>query len=298
LLESKKWLHGLSPYKAYGKLFLKIVITGATLYWVLRKLKWEEVGQTLQNANFLWLIPSLALLLTSKTASAFRMDILLRCIGLSLGKWRNTRLCFIGMYYNLFLPGGFGGDGYKVYLLKKHYDAPVKLLLSAMLVDRLGGVVALGVLVCMLAPFSSSASTYPYLSWMGTGCIALYFLYYFCLKKLFPSFLSSFWATNRYSLVVQGVQVICVITILLSLNVRVFYFDYAVLFLLSSLAAMLPLTIGGAGMREASLLYLPSLLAMPVAPSHAITMSLLFFLITVISSLPGAFILLGAKQKV
>jgi glycosyltransferase 2 family protein len=97
---------------------------------------------------------------------------------------------------------------------------------------------------------------------------------------------------------VQGIQVVCVITILLSLNVNEFFMDYAILFLLSSVAAMLPLTIGGAGMREAVLLFLPELLKMPIEPTQAVTMSLLFFLINVIISLPGAFIQLEEKKVV
>ncbi len=296
MLESKEHFRGRSQFKDYLKFFLKIAISGLALYWVLHQLNWQEIRQIFRNANFLWLVPSLVLLLISKIVSAYRMDVLLQCIGLPLGKWVNTKLCFIGMYYNLFLPGGIGGDGYKVYLLKKNYTTSLKSLLAATLTDRLGGVVALGVLVCLLTPFSSMIKVNPIFLWVGGGWILIYLLYYVVLKILFPIFLQSFWVINGYSLLVQGVQVVCAITILLSLNVEGFFIDYAILFLLSSLAAMLPFTIGGAGAREATLLFLPHLLKMPVDTTEAVTMSMLFFLITVVSSLPGAFIRLQERQ--
>jgi uncharacterized membrane protein YbhN (UPF0104 family) len=268
------------------------------LYLVFRKINLEEIGIILQQAHYWWLIPALLLLLVSKTASAFRLDVLLRCIGLPLGKWYNTQLCFIGMYYNLFLPGGIGGDGYKIYFLRKNYETPLRPLLSATLIDRLSGVIGLGVLVFMFVPPSSIVIPEKYLLWVGLGWILIYPTYYFLLKFFFPAFLTTFWQINGYSLLVQGIQVICVITILLSLNVNEFFMDYAILFLLSSIAAMLPITIGGAGTREAVLLFLPGLLKMPVDTTQAVTMSLLFFLINVMISLPGAFIQLEEKQVV
>ncbi len=286
------------PYKRTLKLLFKVVLTGLALYLVFRKINLREVGIILQQASFLWLVPALLLLLISKIASAFRIDVLLRCIGLPLGKWYNTQLCFIGMYYNLFLPGGIGGDGYKIYYLRKNYETPLKPLLSATLVDRLSGVIGLGVLVFMFVPASSIVIPEEYLLLLGLGWILIYPAYYLLLKFFFPAFLSTFWQINGYSLLVQGVQVVSVITILLSLNVNGFFMDYAILFLLSSVAAMLPLTIGGAGMREAVLLFLPGMLKMPVEPTQAVTMSLLFFLINVIISLPGAFIQLEEKKVV
>lgn len=294
-MATEKLRESQSSYKSYLKFFLKIALTGLALYLVFRKINLQEVGQILQKANYLWLIPALMLLLISKVASAIRMDVLLRCIGLPLGVVYNIRLCFIGMYYNLFLPGGVGGDGYKVYFLRKKYGTSLRSLLSATLIDRVSGVAALVALGLLLLPFSTIMIPEQYKFLVIAGMVLLYPAFYLCVRIFFAALLPTFWKINGYSLIVQGVQVICVITILLSLRVDIYFLDYAVLFLLSSVAAMLPITIGGAGTREAVFLLLPPILNMPIDTDQAVTMSLLFFLITVISSLPGAFIRLEEK---
>lgn len=67
-------------------------------------------------------------------------DLILMLLNIRIPNLQNLKLYALGMFYNLFLPGGSGGDGYKVYLLRKLYKAPVKHLLSAVLLDRINGV--------------------------------------------------------------------------------------------------------------------------------------------------------------
>jgi len=61
------------------------------------------------------------------------------------------------------------------------------------------------------------------------------------------------------------------------------------LFLVSSVVAVLPLTIGGVGVRELTFLY--GLEFIGEEPSLGVTFSFLFFIITAISSLMGLFLL-------
>ncbi len=39
------------------------------------------------------------------------------------------------MFYNLFLPGGIGGDAYKGYVLKKKYEVKTKSVVSILVLD-------------------------------------------------------------------------------------------------------------------------------------------------------------------
>ena len=48
------------------------------------------------------------------------------------------------MYYHLFLPGGIGG--YKVYLLRQRFPGKTTVLVRSLLLDRVSGVLALGML--------------------------------------------------------------------------------------------------------------------------------------------------------
>ena len=64
--------------------------------------------------------------------------------------------------------------------------------------------------------------------------------------------------------------------------------DYLTLFLISSVVAVLPISIGGIGVRELTFLYGFSLIGGDT--TMAVTFSLIFFVITALSSLLGAFI--------
>jgi len=61
--------------------------------------------------------------------------------------------------------------------------------------------------------------------------------------------------------------------------------DLLVIFLISSIVAILPFTVGGIGARELTFLYLLELIHSDV--HIGVTLSILFFIITAISSLIG-----------
>lgn len=54
----------------------------------------------------------------SKIISSIRLNRYFKDINLSLSQTYNLKLYYLGMFYNLFLPGGIGGDGYKIYIIK------------------------------------------------------------------------------------------------------------------------------------------------------------------------------------
>ena len=198
------------------------------------------------------------------------------------------------MFYNLFLPGGIGGDGYKVYLLHKTYNTSVKQLVAASLLDRISGLFALVFLALAMGMFLD-------LSVFGNGIsgilIALliisYPMYYIVVKYVFKSFLKSFHISNLYSFGVQTFQLICAFFIFKSLGVQGLYLEYLTLFLISSVVAVLPFTIGGVGARE--LVFIFGANYFMIDKNTAVAFSILFFLITALSSFSGLFLKTGDK---
>ncbi len=193
------------------------------------------------------------------------------------------------MFYNLFLPGGIGGDGYKVYLIKKYFKTEgIKKIVTAAFLDRISGLIAL-VFLCL--PLLMLTSIYLLFSDPGInlGMFVLIGIYYPIVilinRKIFKSFKKAFPATDFQSLLVQVSQLLCAFLILRGLGVHSFEFDYLELFLISSVAAVLPLTIGGVGIRELVFIYGYKYLV--VDKNLAIAFTLTFFLITAISSLTG-----------
>ena len=87
---------------------------------------------------------------------------------------------------------------------------------------------------------------------------------------------------------VQVLQVICAFFILLALGVEGQYLEYQVLFLISSVVAVFPFTIGGAGAREVT--FILGYTYLGIDENVSIAFSLIFFLITVFTSAFGGFL--------
>ncbi len=282
----------MSQLKNQLKTVLKILLTGAALYLVFQKIDTAQLIQLSKNLSWPWLLPAAALFVGSKVATAIRLNHYFGNIQIFLSLWENWRLYLIGMFYNLFLPGGIGGDGYKVYLLNKEFKTPVKELLKASLLDRLGGLIAiLGLLFGILLwielplPFGNP--------WTGkmlllAGLVGVIPGFWLLQKWFFPNFLPSFWQGIFWSLLGQLAQMATVICLLMALGVQDKFLAYQGVFLLSSLVAVLPLTIGGVGARELVVVYAHGYAG--IEGSAAVAFSLLFFLITAGTSLVGAFV--------
>lgn len=274
------------------KTALKLLLTGLALFLVFRKIDTHQLWQIIKTIHWVWLLPAILLFVGSKIVTAFRLNLYFKNIGLHISERQNWRLYLIGMFYNLFLPGGIGGDGYKVYLLNKHYQIPVKSLVQASLLDRLGGLVAIVfLLLALILPVDLTlpfASQIPW-EWLVIISALLVFPAFWLMQKLlFKSFLPSFWKANAWSMAGQLAQLVCAWFILKSLGVTENFLAYQLVFLLSSIVAVLPLTIGGVGARELVFVYAHTYAGIDEA--IAVAFSLIFFLITAAVSLIGSFI--------
>jgi uncharacterized membrane protein YbhN (UPF0104 family) len=282
----------MSPLKNQLKTALKILLTGGALYLVFQKIDTDNLLQLSKTLSWGWLVPAIALFVGSKVATAIRLNAYFANIHISLSFWENWRLYLIGMFYNLFLPGGIGGDGYKVYLLNKEFKTPVKELLRASLLDRLGGLIAIlgllfGILLVIDLPLPLGNPR------MGKILFAIAMIgvvpgFWLLQKFLFSNFLSSFWQGILWSLVGQLAQMAAVVCLLLALGVQDKFLAYQAVFLLSSIVAVLPLTIGGVGARELVVVYAHSYAG--IQETEAVAFSLLFFLISAAVSLSGAWV--------
>ena len=275
----------------YLKAFLKIALSVAALYYVYTKIDLQEVIQIFRHVNYGWLIAATLLFVISKVFSSFRLNVFFRGINAGLTEISNLRLYLLGMYYNLFLPGGIGGDGYKIYLLNKRYQIRAKKLFWAVLLDRINGVLALFVLAMAMAPFLPVPVLYKYLA------IALIPVsvaaYYLGIRFFFKDFISGISKTNLLSLAVQIFQLISAWFILYANHNQDNTIAYLFLFLVSSIVATLPITIGGIGSREITFLFGAEIMHLDIHLS--IALSLLFYVITAIVSLTGIYFSLNEK---
>jgi uncharacterized membrane protein YbhN (UPF0104 family) len=289
----------LTRFKNQLKTALKLLLTGLALYLVFRKIDTEQLWQITKTIQWIWLIPAVLLFVASKVFTAFRLNLYFKNIGLQISESQNWRLYLIGMFYNLFLPGGIGGDGYKVYLLIREFKTPVKKLIQSALLDRLGGLVAivfllfgLILIVDIRLDFLESQL------WNGlmiTGLILIIPGFWLAQKLLFQDFLPSFWSANVWSFAGQIAQLICAWSILRALGITENILAYQLVFLLSSIVAVLPLTIGGVGARELVFIYAHEHAG--IEETAAVAFSLIFFLISATVSLAGAIVKVDLDKK-
>ena len=75
--------------------------------------------------------------------------------GVFISEKENLKLYYKGMFYNIMLPGGIGGDGYKGYYLHNTLQVPVKNLVRPILWDRITGAVSIVILIFVLVNFQT-----------------------------------------------------------------------------------------------------------------------------------------------
>lgn len=275
----------------YLKAFLKIALSVVALWYVFTKIDIQEVWQIFGNVSYGWLFAATLLFIISKVFSSYRLNVFFRNIGSGLTEKSNRRLYLLGMYYNLFLPGGIGGDGYKIYLLNKNFSVKAKKLFWAVLLDRINGVLVLFVLAMIMAPFIALPSLYKTLA--ITAIPVSIVAYYVVVRFFFKDFYKSVAKTSLLSLAVQLSQLIAAWFILYANHNQDNIISYLFLFLVSSIVATLPITIGGIGSREITFLLGAEIMHLDVYQS--IALSLLFYIITAIVSLAGIYFSLNEK---
>lgn len=272
-------------YKSFVWFFVKAGISIAGLVWAYSKTDIEAINDLLYSAELFWLFPPVFLYVASKWVSALRLNSFFSNVGTIISLRQGVLLYWLGMFYNLFLPGGIGGDAYKVLLLKKHLQASWKKNTSAVVYDRISGMMALLILSTLLLMYRPVFDLF----WVGLiGCILLIPVYIFFTRYFFPDFIPGLWKGFFLSLIVQGLQVMAAWSIFHAMQVHDYLPELMLLFLISSVVSVLPFTIGGVGARELTFVY--GAHGMDIVPETGVGFSLLFFLISALVSLPGMLI--------
>ncbi|RXK87607.1 flippase-like domain-containing protein [Chlorobaculum sp. 24CR] len=268
------------------KTAIQLLLTVAALAIVLSKTDTNRLASLIGHANPWHLLGAILFFNISKIVNAVRLNRFFTSIGLQLSAWYNLKLYYLGMFYNLFLPGGIGGDGYKIYVLKKNHGLTVINIFNAVFWDRVSGIFALIFLSALLIIPSSFAALYPgEMLWIWVIAGVAYPLSLLLTWLFYRQFMPVFIVTAFESLVIQATQVISAWFILMAMSATAHQIDYLAIFLISSVATILPLTVGGAGAREVTFFYALNHLGLDV--NTGIALSLIFFAISAISSLVG-----------
>ena len=273
-----------SKLSKYVKLLLKIGVTVICFWYISKKIDFNAAKNAFLKANWGWLFVAVVLLMLSKLFSAFRLNIYFRNIRIRLPEWNNIKLYWLGMFYNLFLPGSISGDAYKVVLLKRKYDAPYKKTSAAVLLDRFSGLLALGIIMSVYGVIVLDKTLYDVI--LIVGSILAVIVLYFVVRLYFKDFLPGFWPAFMWGLVVQLTQVVCVYCILLSLHLPIDQPQWLFIFLIAAVIAVFPVSLGG-GLGTREVVFIEGAKYFHLNPQIALVVSLLFYLSTVAASIWG-----------
>jgi hypothetical protein len=268
------------------KLLLKIAVTVLCFWYISKKIDFLQAKSAFLKANWAWLFLAVMLLALSKLFSAFRLNIYFRNISIHLPEWKNIKLYWLGMFYNLFLPGSISGDAYKVILLKREYNASYKKTSAAVLLDRFSGLLALGLIMSVYGIIVLDKSLYDIV--LIAGSVAAIATLYFVIKFYFKDFIPGFWPTFFWGLAVQLTQVICLYCILLSLHLPINQPAWVFIFLVAAVVAVFPVSLGG-GLGTREVVFVLGARFFHLNSQIAPIISLLFFLSTAIVSIWGLY---------
>lgn len=293
---------------------LRVVISLGLLAFLLAKVGVREAWESLESANLGYLSAVFLLYLLSIVLRSYRWRIFLNAQGVRASLPKLISLYLVGVFFNLVLPSGFGGDVVRVYELSQ-YSSRTASSITTVFMDRLSGFLALfamataalafsyrlvpaGVGVTIIAIFLASL--------MGTGVLFSRPLWRRLEGLPILSSLTQrggvkelYLSAQSYTLtpLAQAVSLSLAFNILLmimnylaalSFGVRISFWYFLLFIPIISFLLVLPISLSGLGVREGAYIYLFSRVGVP--PSLALVISLSIYGVTVATGLIGALI--------
>ncbi len=268
------------------KLLLKIGITALCFWYISTKIDFSKAWDALLKANWWFLLLAVLCFMFSKLMAALRLNINFRNINIRIGEWRNIKLYWLGMFYNLFLPGSISGDAYKVIILNRKFKAPYKKTGAAVLLDRFSGLLALGIILSVYGSIVLDNKIYDVV--LIAGSILAIIVLYIVVRFFFNDFLSGFWSTFLWGIAVQIFQVVCLYCVLRSLHIPLHQPEWIFIFLVASVVSVIPISLGG-GLGTREFVFVHGSDYFHLDAHLGVIISLLFYLSNVLSSVWGAY---------
>lgn len=284
-------------------LSFKFVISFAALGWALSKIDWPLVIQALQHIHLSGLICAIIFLGFATLLAAFRQHFIFHAMHMKVTIRRTQVLVFRGAFFNQILPGGVGGDGYRILKMARNSFGKVRVV-SAIFWDRAVGFFQIA-LLCTVS--SAVQPIIPELKHNIIFCLAFVwlailgmFIAAFLPKKLhikkFKQIFSLF-KFGRYILKNNPLQTFAVGVIStlslfaafhslsLALNLPFNYLENSIWCAMCILVTIVPVSLAGWGVREGMLTVVFQ--SMNMTAEKAILLGIAFGLCQLINGLIG-----------
>jgi uncharacterized membrane protein YbhN (UPF0104 family) len=286
---------------------LRLGVSVALLGWLAWRTDWGRIHEAFGHLRFgLWLA-AVAVYFLAQLISGYRWQLLARPLGFHEPLRRFTAFYFVGMYFNLLLPTSVGGDVIRAWCLGGGSGRRVAAFVTVF-VDRFSGLLVLvvvacvGVLACPVAiPAWVAGSVWGVAGGAAAGLALAPFLArrtarFSLVERLaectrFYMDRPRLWAgTTGLSVGVQVANVVLVWLVGRALDLPVPAAYYFVLVPLVTLVTLLPVSLNGMGIREASTVVL--LEPFGVNQGTALCLAVLWFFVLCAVSLSGGVVYL------
>ncbi|NDC78284.1 MAG: UPF0104 family protein, partial [Chitinophagia bacterium] len=223
---------------------------------------------------------------SSFLASTVRSGLFLRDAGIMLGLGKGLRLYLLGVIGNLALPGGIGGDGYKLLRLRQSHDVSGKRILKVFLLERVSGLWAIG---AWLTALSWGIPSLPLRGLPAlAGFLALSAAYALLLRRLFPEHAGGWLRKHALSLGIQGLVSLSVLCILAAQSRSYTPGSYLFGFHASTVLSILNIGLSGLGVREFVMGFTAEMLGND--PVLSVFTASAFWVVSTVAALPGLWV--------
>ncbi|MFM7736124.1 MAG: lysylphosphatidylglycerol synthase transmembrane domain-containing protein [Alphaproteobacteria bacterium] len=287
--------------------FVRIAFSAALLAVLFWRFGTRDVFEPMLRAKPGLFLAAFVVYCLSQVLSAARWMWLSRGVGFDLDFRRATKLYFVGMFFGIVVPSTLGSDAYRAFHLGRRPPGRA-FALSTVIFDRLVGLLAL-VLVAIAAIRLGPSEPLPAklvtgVNLIGVALVAGWFAAPLAARllpegnrwrKLVEADLDPYFRDPRLlatalgtSIVVHLMQVASQDLLVDSIHLGVPYGFVAIYHPLVSLAAAIPFTVGGFGLREAA--YALLLPYAGIKPDDAVALGLLWWAIGALGGLLGGLV--------
>ena len=299
-------------------LVIKLGITGLLFWWLAQSVDLRSASAQMLGADRgLLAVATLVLMLTVVPAAA-RWQQVLRTFAQSFTFIHLLMWTLAANFFNQVLPSSLGGDALRVHW-SRQARLPLGDAINSVVIDRLAALAATVVLCACTAPFidaviNDDAPAWTSAIWALTpvvaaaALVALLWARHFdgaqwkALRGLahFSKQLGRVLLNKRYTVPILAngvaahlIRVAAVWLIADALSLHISFGVCVALVPLCLLIAMVPISIGGWGVRESVFVLGFSQVGVPA--HDALALSLLFGLLGIVAALPGAFAWLSLR---
>ncbi|HHT79530.1 MAG TPA: flippase-like domain-containing protein [Actinobacteria bacterium] len=304
---------------------LRLAISlGLIIFLIFSQFKdFRTIASNLKDINILLLGLSFLTHAYGIWITAFRWQTLLKTQNVNTSISFLSGSVLVGMLFNNFLPTSIGGDVYRAYDVTKKTGFPMSSSVSVIVIERLSGIIASGLfaIVALFLGFTTigeKSIIIPIIIF-----VAISFLLFFLvlnpnipgLKKLagkirflsklfeklrnvyktFLSFKKFKWVLVKvmfYSITLQFAVILNYWLAARALGIELNLVDFIFIVPVVTIIAMLPISLGGIGVREGSLVFM--MVKLGAQNEKAAMCSLLLFAMLVILAIAGG-VVYGAR---